>query len=150
MCSPPRVPARVNCFERNPAAFIRHLRAAEEGLAGRVDRAVISLPRIARVQTARIAMPNVDPCSRYRRAWACFDDAQPQPQGDSVTSLRDVRADEFRIEVKRSLNRLRSKDTRFRLLRLRLWRTLLIVRLSEEGPLNQVLGLQETAAVRLH
>ena len=61
MCGAAAMPAGIDRLEGNDALVVGMLEATQELLVRRVGIATVTLPRIAGIDTLRVAMPDIDP-----------------------------------------------------------------------------------------
>ena len=73
------VPARIDRFETDRALAVGELRAAEEFLPDGREILFVALALIARIDTLRIGMPDVDAGALARLAGGAIDDTQIDP-----------------------------------------------------------------------
>src|SRR6202011_5867525 len=109
------VPARIDRLEADRAFAVGELRAAEEFLPDGREVLLVALALVARIDTLRIGMPDVDAGALARLASGAVDDTQIDPQRDARPALGDLRANEPGIEIKRTLDRLRRQETHVRI-----------------------------------
>src|SRR6202011_1813433 len=99
-----RVPARVDRFEADTTVAVGELRAAEEFLPDGREILLVALALVARIDTLRIGMPDVDASALARLAGGAVNDAQIDPQRDARPALGYLGANEPGIEVIRPLD----------------------------------------------
>src|SRR5205085_4736155 len=97
------IPAGIDRFETDRALAVGELRAAQECLPDGREVLLVALILVARIDTLRIGMPNVDAGALARLAGGPVDDAQIDPERDARPALGDLRADEPRVEIERPL-----------------------------------------------
>src|ERR1700730_15997406 len=105
-----RLQARVDRFEDAPTLTVGELRAAEEFLPDGREVLLVALALVARIDTLRIGMPDVDAGALARLASGAVDDTQIDPQRDARPALGDLRANEPGIEIIRPSDRLRGQE----------------------------------------
>src|SRR3984893_18779897 len=105
-----RVPARVDRFEDDPTFAVGELGAADEVLPDGRESLLVALALVARIDTLRIGMPDVDASALARLASGAVDDTQIDPQRDARPAVGDLRADEPGIEIIRPSDRLRGQE----------------------------------------
>src|SRR5262245_19703235 len=114
----PAVPARVHGVEADPALSIGELRAAQERGAdrcGSVDAADALRVAIAGVETERVGLSQIEPHTGERRTVAQARDLHGDVERRTEPTTHDVGAHETRIEVERTLARVRRDDAAARL-----------------------------------